>query len=167
MAFSNDTVSKIELGLVKSGFQIINSIFLNDFNVHKIIIKSNIEITVYAYLKKITSSGWSNKTNVRRVQISKLDMSKLVKSTLNETAIIIGYQDIFEKTIYVAWNVYKYIAHKTNRSCYVNASSLFKAFIDGYFTTTDLSQKVWVSDEKNLNKLLYDYMKYNATITED
>ena len=128
---------------------------------YEIKLKKIQEYKIYAFIRSIGSSGWKDKTNIRRVQISGFNVSHLPVSKKDITSMIIGVESLFDKDLFVIWNIYNYGSHEKNRSCYVNVSSLFQAFLKGYFTTTDANQRVWISDEYHLDTLLNEYLAYN------
>lgn len=153
-------IKRITEGFVSSGF-IVNeiSVLPNNMVIFKINKINNYEL--YAFIRHVSKSGWSDKPQVRRVQIAKFNINELIASGSTKTCMILGVQELLDRDIFVAWDIYNYGNHKTNRSCYVSANNIFKAFINGYLTTTDSNQKVWISDPFHLDVLLNDYIKHN------
>lgn len=146
--------------LETSGFFDI-TIVKNNLNMYEISLRKIKEYKLHIFLRKITYAGWSDKPEKRRVQVSSFDLSKLPASGGSVTCMIIGVQELFDRYIFVAWNIYEYGSHATNRSCYVHTTSIYNGFLKGYLSRVDQSQKIWVSDGYNLDKLILDYMDFN------
>ena len=162
MKNQKELILTLEKGLKLSGFSSIN-ISKNESNMYVIECKKIINYRIYAFLRSVGKSGWSDRPEIRRVQIAAFDVDRLIPSGDRHTCMIIGIQELFDSDIFVIWNIYNYGLHKTNRSCYVKAANIFKGFLQGYLSVTDSSQKIWISDSYHLDILLTDYFKINNT----
>lgn len=166
MKNQKELVLSLEKGLKSSGFTSI-SILKSESNMYLIELKKINDFKIYAFLRSIGKSGWSDKPEIRRVQIAAFDVERLIPSGDRHTCMIIGIQELLDRDIYVVWNVYNYGLHRTNRSCYVKASNLFKGFLQGYLTITDSNQKIWISDAYHLDTLLNEYLNFNKSSLGD
>lgn len=155
-----DLINIFVEGLKRSGFTDIE-VTKNILNMNVIKMRKINNIILHVFIRKVSKSGWSDKPQKRRVQVSAFDIDKLPATGKTTTCMIIGIQELFDRNIFVAWNIYNYGVHTTNRSCYVSTHNLYNGFVDGFLTTTDQSQKVWIADEYNLDKLISDYMVFN------
>lgn len=116
------------------------------------------------YLKNITGAGWEDKPDIKRVQVTNIRVASpdnYVSTTASQTMLILGYYNYDNNPIMVAWDAYRYVKHKTNRSCYVNIDTLKRAYQTGYLITNNSSQKVWLFDSYHFSKFLEDYIAYN------
>ena len=121
-------------------------------------------IHLIVYLKNITGGGWESKPEIKRVQVSNVRIDSpdnYVSTTQYQSMMILGYYCYDNNPIMVAWDAYRYIKHKTMRSCYVNISTLIRGYQNGYLITTNSSQKVWVFDSFHFEKFMNDYINYN------
>jgi len=121
-------------------------------------------IHMVVYLKNITGAGWADKLNIKRVQVSNIrivDPDNYVGTSNYQTLLILGYYNFDDNPIMVAWDAYRYVQHKTMRSCYVNVESLKRGYQNGYFVGTDSSQKIWVFDHDHFDKFLNNNIEYN------
>ena len=116
------------------------------------------------YLKNITGAGWASKPDIKRVQVTNIRVASpdnYVSTTASQSMIILGYYNFDNNPIMVAWDAYRYVKHKTNRSCYVNIDTLKRGYQQGYLISTNSSQKVWLFDSYHFSKFLEDYISYN------
>lgn len=157
---STNLINDLIKGLQTSGYTDIN-VSKNEFNMFIIEMRKINEYKLYVFLRKVTKAGWKNLPEKRRVQVSSFNINELPPSGKKSTCMILGIQEIFDRNIFIAWNVYNYGYHATNRSCYVHTSNIYKVFTKGYLTTTDQSNKIWLSDEYNIDKLISSYIEYN------
>jgi len=166
MLNKTDILDVFHNSLIKSGYNNVEheNSRIEQFELFKI--DGLHELKLHIIAKNITKSGWIDKPLIRRVQIGPIQSTQLPVSTLNESAFILGVIKIIDKYIFTVWSVYENFSHNTNRSCYVKIPNLFKAYIDGYYKCEDSSQMIWISDESNLNKLIFDYLTFNKTTLE-
>jgi len=155
-------------GLLKEAFETSGFIGVRivraEQGMYKITMSKIVEYTIFAFIRTIGKSGWAEKPNIRRVQIAGFDLNRLTATTNTITCCIIGVERIYDRDIFVVWNVYNYGNHEKNRSCYVQTINISKAFQLGYFTTTDAKQKIWLSDTFNLDKLFQEYINFNKIL---
>lgn len=166
MKNQQELFKSLEKAFLLSGFTSVR-FTKKEMNMYLIELTKMRDYKIYAFLRSIGKSGWSDKPEIRRVQVAAFDVDKLIPSGDQHTCMIIGIQEILDRNIFVAWNVYNYGLHKTNRSCYVKAVNLFKGFLQGFVSLTDSNQKIWISDEYNLDVLLNDYLSYNKSSLGD
>src|SRR5690554_6067570 len=163
-------ISNLEEVLVKSlelsGYSEIQ-INKNKDNMYEITLRKISNYKIYLFLRNVSNAGWSDKPEKRRVQVTAFDVKKLPPTGKHVTAMILGVQEIFDRFIFVAWDIYKYGGHATNRSCYINTTNIYNAFLRGFITTMDQSQKVWLADSYNLDKLINNYIEYNYSSIGD
>ncbi len=115
------------------------------------------------YLKNITGAGWQDKPKIKRVQVTNVRVTapdNYVNTTDNQSLMVLGYYEYDDNPIMVAWDAYRYVNHKTMRSCYVNIDTLIRAYQLGYLTTTNASQKVWIFTPQYFGKFVDDYIEY-------
>lgn len=116
------------------------------------------------HLKNITGAGWKNKPRHKRIQVENIKDKKpnaFIESAMNRTIISFGYYDFDDNPIMVAWDAYRYINHRTIRSCYVTVDTLLRGYQRGYYEGMDSSQKLWVFNANNFDRFLNEYIKYN------
>ena len=116
------------------------------------------------YLKNITGAGWKNKPSIRRVQVNNILNKRpdsYIDTTKNKTFIILGYYNFDDNPIMVAWDAYRYIDPKTNRSAYIQIDTLLRGYKAGYLETVNANQKIWVFTNPFFDKFLQDYIGYN------
>ncbi len=157
-----NNIDKIKEAILCSGFSIINFNRTNE-GFYKIEIDKINHYTIYAFIRTVSGSGWSNKPDIRRVQIKGFDIDSVIASGHSNTSMIIGVDSLYSKDIFIFWNIYNFGNHKKNRSCYVHVNNIFQTFNKGYTITTDFKQKIWLSDKFNFNIILKDYMKFNES----
>lgn len=156
-------ISLFEKAVLSSGYESLQYSFDKDTNLYKFQIHGIHSFEIFAIYKRIVSGGWKDKPLIKRVQIPKVDINKLPISTFSVTSMVIGTIEVIDKHIFVIWSLYKNTTHNTFRSCYVRIQNIFKAYLEGTFIGEDFSQRVWIADESNLNKIFYDFLKHNIT----
>lgn len=162
-----DSIIKIlEDSFKKSGYEKVTLNYDNTSKFYDIQLEGIHSVSILCLIRSITNSGWRDKPLIKRVQITKVDPQKLPISNFSKTAMIIGYLPIVDKHMFVLWSIYNNLSHNTNKSCYVRMEKLFNAYIYGYYIGMDSDQKIWISDENNLSKIIYDYLKTNEIRAE-
>lgn len=119
---------------------------------------------IVMYYKNITGSGWSNKPNIRRVQVTNVrnvDINKYISTSNNSFFVIFGYYNFDNNPIMVAWNAYNFVYHATTRSCYVSIDLLIEGYKKGFLKTYYSKQKMWIFTPHNFELFLNDYIKCN------
>ncbi len=158
-------IKKFEDFINESGYRVEKWITSKCAPYEILIVDDNdIMIHLIIYLKNITGAGWGDKPNIKRVQVSNVRIKSpenYVSTTKYQSMVILGYYNFDDNPIMVAWDAYRYIKHKTMRSCYVNIDSLKIGYQNGYHITTNSSQKVWIFDAFHFDKFLKDYIEYN------
>lgn len=157
----NELLADLETAILFSGYEIKETNYNTKTTFSKIRIAKNNQIELEFIIKNIVNSGWSHKPLIRRVQIRNIPQEELTVSSMTQTSIIIGVIDVIDKTMFVAWSPYLNSFHRTNRSCYVQLSTVFQGYLKGYFSSVESNQRIWISDNKNLHRLLYNYLKSN------
>lgn len=125
-----------------------------------VVTKSGDPITLHIYLKNVTLAGWADKPHIFRVQVTNcFSSSNISKITSTEITIICGICSVDDIPMLCAWNVFGYVLHKTNRSCYVLSTSLILAKERGFYMSHDLGQFVWICRSDFIETLLSEYVK--------
>lgn len=145
--------------LTNSGFQIIKT--EKNRNMYTFVIKKVGIFTIHFLLRTVSTSGWKDKPFIRRVQIASFDINELPKTTNNETCMIVGIENLFDKDLVVVWDIYRYGIHFTNRSCYVNVTSLANALENSYYYGINSNLPVWISTDTSFDILLSRYIEKN------
>ena len=117
------------------------------------------KIRVHFLCKNITSSGWSDKPDIVRIQIKNIS-DVFFYTNKNKTFLLSGICLYRDKWILIVWNAYRYMNHKTNRSCYVNMSTLEQCYNDGYTFSKEFNQETWLCDVDNFKLLIRDYIMF-------
>ena len=115
------------------------------------------KINIHFICKNITNAFLPGKPDVYRIQISTIN-DIFVYTNKNETMLLCGLCLYKDKWLLVVWNAYRYLNHKTNRSCYVNESTLEDCYNSGYCFSRDFSQESWICDIDHFNLLIRDYI---------
>lgn len=134
--------------------------------VYSVIKKNEKKFKVIIYLKNITGSGWKNKLNIKRVQVTNVKNYKsdnFTKSDENNIMLLLGFYEFDNNPIWVAWDIYRYINHDTVRSCYITVDNLLRGYKNHYLETIDSSQKIWIFGKDKFIHFLDEYVKYNIT----
>jgi len=163
MKNSEFLIDILEKALLNSGYESLDYSFNKNTCLYEFRIHGIHDFNIFAIYKKIVNGGWKEKPLIKRVQIPKIDVSKLPISTFSVTSMVIGTLEVVDKNLFVIWSLYNNTAHNTNKSCYVRMHNIFKAYLEGFFIGEDFNQRVWIADEKNLNKIFYDFLKHNNT----
>lgn len=159
-----DLFEKFKEFISKCGYSITDN---NDFKRTPYVVnikKEDNEYKLIMFYKNITGAGWSDKPNVKRVQVTNVrkgDISKYVSTSSNETFMILGYYNFDDNPIMVAWNAYHYVYHDTTRSCYVDIDTLLDGYKKGYIETIYAKQNIWVFTPDYFDKFLHEYIESN------
>ena len=116
-------------------------------------------IEIEAIVKNISECGWKDRTNIKRIQVSRID--NYHKTDQNYCFLLLGITYINDEPILVAWNPLKYIYHKTNRSAYVYDDVLINGFKNGYYKTYVNGEFVLVCRQEHFISLFEDYIHYS------
>ena len=123
--------------------------------------KENNEYIIYVKLKNVCHAGWKDKKFIRRIQTTPL---KNIPETTKNSCFLLGGIAFYEnEPIFICWNANTYIHHTSNRSCYVNVSSIKKACELGVYIGCDSSQVVYLSNKNSLEKLIEEFIKDHYT----
>ncbi|MCR4874507.1 MAG: hypothetical protein K5923_02035 [Clostridia bacterium] len=148
---------KFEEFLVASNFKIT----FKDSSKSEVRISDGIRrFDIFYILKNISSGGWKEKNSIFRIQVSNTK-DVLVTTNSIRTHIILGLVEYKGEDILVAWNSYRYVNHKTQRSCYVDESALDTCFNRGYIKVHDFDQETWLCRKENFSLLIRDYLYFN------
>jgi len=119
---------------------------------------------IVAYLKCVSEAGWSDKPNIKRVQVTNvrlIDTSKYLDTNSQQTNLILGIYFFRNNVVMVGWDAYKYVYHNKNRSCYVDINALKLGTTEGLYQGDVSKQKVWVFKPNHFEDFLEMYIKYN------
>lgn len=150
-----------EYFLLRSNYLIVNfnrnSVFeTSDFIVANTDKK---EMVFHCILKNISSSGWSWKPNIKRIQVKSYADKNIPPHCRKETTILGGFCLIDGKPIICVWDIFAYMSQKTVRSCYVSIDNIIKGKNEGFVKVTDSDQTVYISDETHFNVLVDTFIK--------
>lgn len=115
------------------------------------------------YMKNITGAGWEDKKYRKRVQVTNVRFkqpNQYISTNEHQAMFILGYYNFDNNPIYVAWDLYRYTNHNTNRSCYVSVSHLLSGYETGYYQGVSAENIIWVFKEQYFSKFINDYIKY-------
>lgn len=157
--------AELESFLNKSDYQVVQWTKQNGTPFELIVKDSDNNLIFLAlYLKNITGAGWSNKPNIKRVQVSnvrKVAPEDVYETTDYQTVLILGYYNFDNSPLMVAWNAYRYMNHSTVRSCYIDIKGLEKGYKMRYFYGTFSKQKIWVFNSYNFGRFFKEYIEIN------
>lgn len=170
IAFISNT--KFEKKIIYISFE---NIFLKDSNIkiNKIFIETgtawrrynltlnNINYVLHIKFKSITSGGWEKKPQVRRIQITRNHLDNIVDTKVNELTLLSGFVVFKETPLFCFWNPKRYMTHKTTCSCYVNVSSINKAYKDGYYFGHDSGKEVYICNSLNFQRVIKEFISNN------
>ena len=103
-------------------------------------------------MKNISNSGWSDKPEIKRIQIPKLPV--IGRQHKRDFYMLIGLCTYEDTDIMAVWNPQNYLTHNTVCSCYVFFSSLNKAFDNGFFFGKNKGKEVLTCTSKGFNDLI-------------
>lgn len=110
-------------------------------------------------IKNITDCGWDDRKYLRRIQTT--PMYDLEKTSSNSCFLLCGLAFYAEEPILVIWNAQNYVYHRSNRSCYVDLSSIKKAFDNSFYFGLDSNQYVYACDRYSIKKLIFEFINDN------
>jgi len=154
----------------------------NDFSIYESSSKSKAPIDIVVkdkndnlyrlviYLRNITGAGWEDKPQFKRVQVINVRYNqpdKYISTTKNQAMFILGYYNFDNNPIFVAWDLYRYTNHNTNRSCYVTINHLLTGYEKGFYEGVAAENIIWVFKEKYFSKFIDEYIKYVLEYRED
>ena len=145
--------------LLQSNFAIENK----NYNSDPLNVKINDgarKFDLYFVLKNISSGGWKDNSDIKRIQIGNVK-DKLVTTNKKRTHMLCGLTHYEDKYILVVWNSYLYTSHNTNRSCYVYTDTIKKCYETGYVFSHEFDQEIWLCDCTKFGLLIRDYISYN------
>lgn len=116
---------------------------------------------IHAVIRSIGESGWSDKKDIKRVQISSYKDLNLPVNSDQEMSTIFGLCTVDSSFIICSWNLFQFMTQKTNRSCYVKAQDLIDAKIKGFAYQEASSTPYFVSDIRHFGYLIENFLKYN------
>ena len=168
---SEDTISKQDLllffeqTLVLSGFFVEETKDLKNeigsFHLFKVKNKSS-EFVITANISNISDAYLPNKPFIKRRQVGHLVFEALPKNTKNKVTLLIGIKRIENEFVIVCWNPFYFVGHSTNRSCYVNESTLEKTSRLGFYVGDDCGTKLYACTNNRFAELLDLFITENA-----
>lgn len=160
-----DLLNKFESFINCSGFRIDKWIKKDNVPYEVLLTNNKGDIfRIVVYLKNISSAGWNEKPYMKRVQVNNVRIvspDSFIYTEQAQTFMILGYYDFDNNPIMVGWNAYKYVMHKTLRSCYVGIENLLEGYKNGYHKCIISKQMVWIFTSSNFELFLEDYIKTN------
>ena len=155
------TISKLELS--KSEIEVLDLIYSNKQFYLYVKNKKNETIQFTMFLKNITGAGWKDKLDFKRCQVAnlKLESPESISIISNKHYnLILGVYLFDDNPIFVAWDPYRYLNHKTIRSCYVTVDTLKRGYEKQFYEGVVSSQKLWVFVGEKFNDFLDKYIDY-------
>ncbi len=108
------------------------------------------ELTVF--VKNVSSAYLSYDSTVDRIQIPPIP--SIAKTTRNSAFLLIGIKG----DALVAWNPQRYTHHDRYRSAYVFQENITRGVNNGFYTTMDHENKIYVCTRGFFGKLLKEYI---------
>lgn len=158
----NELISLTKNELSKSNIKIVDLVYANkQFYLY---LENNGQVIQFTmFLKNITGAGWKEKPNFKRCQVLNLknESPQLVSIIPNKCYnLILGVYCFDENPIFVSWDPYRYLNHKTIRSCYVTVDTLKRGYEKKIYEGVVSSQKLWVFKGEKFGEFLNGYIKY-------
>lgn len=157
-------VENLKLEMSKSDINLTQLIKISNSQLDAIIDIDGKKYSFITLLKNITGAGWKDKPKIKRVQVSNITDDCYVKDSNAVFNLIIGYYNYDNNPIIVCWDAYRYLNHKTLRSCYVSVDSLKLGYLKGYYDGVDSSQKIWIFKGEYFKKFLESYIEYSLSV---
>lgn len=139
----------------KSGYEITRlekADDTNPFEPFEIIATDGSKYTIHVCLKNISGAGWSDKPEIKRIQIKQLP--ELPRQRKKEFYILCGVCAYEETTLLAIWDPANYVTHNTVCSCYVYFSSLEKAMNNGAYHGLNKGKFVMTSREDSFGEVI-------------
>lgn len=158
----NEIIEYIQESFQSDGFEIVNITKLEK-SLTEIRLKiDGKEFAFVTLIRNITGAGWESKPKFKRVQVNNLQSESPNMVVLNEKMInlILGYYNYDNNPILVCWDLYRYLNHKTVRSCYVTVDTLKRGYEKEYYEGVDSGQAVWVFKANYAKHFFINYLKY-------
>ncbi len=119
---------------------------------YEIRLKDDISLRVHIYAKNISGAGWSDKPEIKRIQVKKLP--EIPRQRWNDFYLLCGVCDYDFQSIVAVWDPLNYTTHNTCCSCYVYVSSLEKAKNNGLFVGLNKGKEVMTCSDQSFGNLL-------------
>lgn len=133
----------------------LNSISDEDEYFHKFeIIYNNRPFILNLYLKNVVNSGWSDKPFIKRIQVPSFLGKTIPANSKNSISLFLGIAFVCDEPVFVVWNPFSFVYHKTNRSCYVTVQTLAETYQAGLLKTIDSKKEIVGCDKNNFKRLL-------------
>ena len=115
--------------------------------------------------KNIVNSGWSDKPLIKRIQVQSFKMEEIDINKSDLCSMFVGFAYANESPIFVVWNPFMFVYHKTVRSCYVDVELIARCQHEGFVKTTSSKQKVLLSDVEHFGEMILKYVEDNRIET--
>lgn len=112
--------------------------------------------------KNVVNSGWVEKPYIKRIQVTSFIGKQIEKNTDGSCSLFLGIAFANSKPIFIVWNPFLFVFHKTNRSCYVNVESIARCFHLGFLKTNDARKDVYLCDSKHFSELIERFIDDNS-----
>lgn len=119
---------------------------------YQIHLQNGLSMTVHIYAKNISGAGWSDKPEIKRIQIKKLP--NIPRQKKNELYVLCGVCNYGGEDLLAVWDPMNYMTHNTCCSCYVYISSLEKALNTGLFHGLNKGKEVMTCSARHFGDLL-------------
>jgi hypothetical protein len=155
-------VLRFRHSLSVSGFEIVD-IEPNVSNVARIRTKSSLGLIEFnVYMKNVSQAGWNDKPWIKRIQVGNVKTIApgfYSETTRDKVNLLLGYTKVGEDELFFAWNYYRYIFHKTLRSCYVHDDNIDLVLKEGFVHADDMGQALWGFKPEQFGVFLEDYLR--------
>ena len=120
------------------------------------------ELKLSILTKNIVNSGWVEKPYIKRIQVTSFIGKQIEKNVDGSCSLFLGIAFANSKPIFIVWNPFLFVFHKTNRSCYVNVESIARCYHLGFLKTNDAKKEVYLCDSKHFCDLIKKFVEDNS-----
>lgn len=114
-------------------------------------------IKLTSYIKNISSAYLSYDPSVERIQIPPIP--SIHKTEIDKIFLLIGYSEHDGESFLVCWDPQRYVSHGRYRSAYVYRDNIRKGLSDGYYSTVDHNNKVYICKKGYFKNVVKDYIR--------
>lgn len=119
-------------------------------------------ISLNMFLKNISNGGWKEKVDKKRIQVPAKNIRDLEMNTDIFCNMLVGFCIVNNKPLIAVRNPFRYMFHKTNRSCYTNVFDIATSYTKGFYSAKEAQKTVYYSDATHLKTLIEKYIEGNA-----
>lgn len=116
------------------------------------LVRNNEKFELTYFVKNISSAYLSYDATVDRIQIPPIPSIK--KTTKNSAFLLFGVKD----NVLVGWNPQRYTHHDKYRSAYIFQENISRGMNNGFYSTMDHENKIYVCMKGHFRDLLEEYI---------